>query len=386
MFEQNQPPQQPQQPMQPQSVAPQQTGNLGLGQSPSSPSPSAGEQSRVYTMPEKFMPPKSGKGGSGGGKKIAFIIALVVAVIIIVVAAVVYALQLTTKQEEPTPTSNVNTANTTPAANENMNENANEESNTNLGTLLNTNVNEDLGENINEGLFPNDNQNANANANTNAAVPFPDRSDVTSARDKDKDKLTDEEEALYGTKFELPDTDHDGFVDGTEVLNGFSPSDKDETLLNTGQVIQYDNKQFGWVMNYPAKWFAEPLDETNREIVFTSDSVDGELVEVIISDNPKGQTAAQWFAALYEDIEPGDLEAVTLGSLKGIVSPDGFTYYFADSNYIIGILYNFGTKDEVHFQTTFQMMVDSFAYTPKKKTSTTNTNTNTNNNSNTNTQ
>lgn len=198
---------------------------------------------------------------------------------------------------------------------------------------------------------------------TTGTTPFPDRSDVVATRDKDRDNLTDEEENLYGTRFDLPDTDRDGFVDGTELLNLFSPTEAEETLINSGLTINYENDAFGWAIQYPSDWLAESLDASGREVVFTSDRIDGELVEVIVSDNPKGLTAAQWFASLYDDVNPADLDSVLIAGIKGIASPDRYTYYIADDEYIIAITYNFGTKEEIHFQTTFQMMVNSFQYT-----------------------
>lgn len=387
--------------IQPPAPMPQQPsgGGLGMGSLPAQGQPDqAAAPTQVYTMPEKFMPSGGGSAGQpggkkgGGGKKILLIFGIVVAVLVIIVAVAVYVLQVAVSQQSvQQPTTTNDTVNVVVNTNENEDENTNEAS---LGEVLNLDVNEDLEENVNEELFPDENANTDANTNTASVAPFPDRSSVADARDRDKDKLTDEEEALYGTKFELPDTDRDGYIDGTEVANGFSPSNPDDTLLDAGDVIEYENEQFKWTISYPAKWFAEPLDDTNREVLFTSDEVEGEVIEVIFSDNPEQQTAAEWFAAMYEDLEPDDLDPVTVGNLKGIVSPDGFTYYFSDAKYIIGILYTFGTADEVHFRTTFDMMVESFQYTPKKSssgngsdtntTSNTNTNVNTNTNINTN--
>ncbi len=379
MFEEKQ--QQPQFGKTPGAGGAQQQPLAQSGPEPTAPGQqqsSAGGQRQIYTMPEKFMPVRRSKKG-GNAKKWVLIVGVVLSFLAILAAIVVYAFLITS---DPAPdntntglTSNTN-ENTNETSNQNSNGNDNENSNQNsnsndnenantanggIGSIINLNDNEDF-------LTVNDNENGNSNTNNNANLsPFPDKSDVASARDKDKDKLTDEEEELYGTRFDKPDTDKDGFIDGSEVINGFSPVDEDETLLNSGLVIQYENEDFGWTIDYPAQWFAEPVGADKAEVFFTPDTVEGEIVSVLVEKNPKQQTAAQWFASLYSDIDPGDLEKVTVAGLTGIVSPDGYTYYIADDRYIIGLVYNFGAKDKIHFKSTFEMMIRSFKYTEQKK-------------------
>jgi hypothetical protein len=41
--------------------------------------------------------------------------------------------------------------------------------------------------------------------------------------DEDQDGLNYEEEILFGTDPAIDDTDHDGYLDGEEVRNGFNP-------------------------------------------------------------------------------------------------------------------------------------------------------------------
>ncbi len=336
---------------------------------------------QVYTMPEKFRPSaKVKKSGSNGLKKWIFVGALIISFFAIIAAIIVYAFSVTSSEQQQVLTTDINTnLNTNVAVNKN--ENTNESSNKNDNTNSNDNENENtfgsilnIDENINTD-FLNDNENDNTNendTNINAETSvFLDRSDVATARDKDKDKLTDKEEEIYTTKFDKPDSDKDGFIDGSEVLNNFSPVDAEETLLNSGLVIQYENEDFGWTVNYPAEWFADPVDETNTDVWFTSDTVEGEFVQIQVYENTKSESAAEWFASLYTDIDPEDLDEITVAGLEGIVSPDGFTYYIADDLYIIGLIYNFGAKDEIHFQTTFEMMVNNFTYKKKKQAKTT---------------
>lgn len=339
-------------------------------------------------MPSQFLPPKrAGSSSKRSTKKIILIAGCIIAVLVILTAIIVYAFMVTTSQEEPATNSAVNTnnvngaastnnANTNAAASTNNANNTNavgntNSSNTNTGTAINTNVNDGLAVNINEGLFPDSNTNsANINdaSNTNTATDvFLDHSDVVDTRDKDRDSLTDTEEEIYGATFSLPDTDKDGYIDGVEVKNGFSPTEPDKTLLESGLAVKYKSKPFGWNVLYPSQWVAEPINETNREVRFTADTVAGEFVDVIVMENTKHESAAAWFAGLYENVEPQDLQTVRVGSLNGIVSPDGFMYYLANEDVIVGIIYNFGSSTQISFRTTFAMMINSFQYTGPKE-------------------
>lgn len=363
-------------------------------------------------MPSQFLPPKrAGSSSKRSTKKIILIVGSIIAVLVILTAIIVYAFMVTTSQEEvavntsganansAVNTNNVNgaansantnatntngTANANDAAsinNANAAANANSAntngtantntSNTNTGTAINTNVNDGLAVNINEGLFPDGNTNStntNDASNTNTATDvFLDHSDVVDTRDKDRDSLTDTEEEIYGTTFSLPDTDKDGYIDGVEVKNGFSPTEPDKTLLESGLAVKYKSKPFGWNVLYPSQWVAEPINETNREVRFTADTVAGEFVDVIVMENTKHESAAVWFAGLYENVEPQDLQTVRVGSLNGIVSPDGFMYYLANEDVIVGIIYNFGSSTQISFRTTFAMMINSFQYTGPKE-------------------
>src|SRR3989338_8834968 len=81
--------------------------------------------------------------------------------------------------------------------------------------LVNTNINTNLNANANANLNTNTNTNLNTNAggevnlNTNMPPPEP--------LDTDRDGLTDEEEALYGTDINNADTDNDTLTDRDEA-------------------------------------------------------------------------------------------------------------------------------------------------------------------------
>ncbi|MBI2411335.1 MAG: hypothetical protein HYV32_05580 [Candidatus Kerfeldbacteria bacterium] len=353
------------------------TGAAGPGAIPGQGSPTP---ERVYTMPERFMPPKTGS-ARGGKKKLFLFIAIILFILVVVGVVVVFMLQqkaqpVQTNKNSNTPAQTNNTNTPSSVANANTNTNP-----ANTNQPANQNANVGLNDNTNANANANTNLNANINGNTNTAINTntpTNGEEVTDASDKDKDHLTDEEEKIYGTQSGLPDTDKDGYIDGTEVANLYSPTKANQSLLNSGLVIEEKNGEFSWKIDYPAQWLVESLNDSNSEIIFTPDTIEGEFVEVIVTENTKHQSAAQWYASLYSDITVDDLETTTVGGLEGIVVNNGLTYYLANDQYIIGIVYNYGTTTTIHFRTTFDMMVASFTYTAKSK----NTNGNANNNSN----
>ena len=63
--------------------------------------------------------------------------------------------------------------------------------------------------------------------------------EIGSGDDSDKDGLTDEMEAFYGTDPNNPDTDGDGFSDGNEVSRGYDPLLPGEAKLDYDRLFKY---------------------------------------------------------------------------------------------------------------------------------------------------
>lgn len=182
----------------------------------------------------------------------------------------------------------------------------------------------------------------------------------TTSLDSDNDGLTDEEEKLFGTDSQKPDTDEDGYPDNTELANLYNPMGfKPEKLIDSGLVKNYFNPTRQYSVYYPSKWVAQALDTNNDEIMFSSDT--GEFVEITLTDNPQSLPSKGWYLSQSPGARAEDLVSVkTKEGIEGVLSPDGLTAYIPMGQTIYVINYNIGLKTEINFLSTFKMMVASF--------------------------
>ncbi|MBI2426870.1 MAG: hypothetical protein HYV34_03395 [Candidatus Kerfeldbacteria bacterium] len=327
----------------------------------------------VHVMPEKFFTSDQRSMSKPKKKKPVFLILLIVFFVLIVSFAVAVLLlnrSLNTPPEPIVPqnsntNSNANTnVNTNASVNVNVNANTNttsntnavknENSNTNSNANTNTNVSGNGNANMNTNTNRNTNENVNGNLNTNATVP--------DAKDSDKDGLTDTEEDLYQTGEKLPDSDNDGFLDGEEIENGYSPNGSG-TLEKTNLAKTYTNSVYSYSLLYPSAWPASSTDDSESEVIFTSAT--SEFIEVLVEENPSGLTITDWFLVESSGTEESDLVTRIVDGYKAVVSLDGLNVYIGVGDSIYTISYNVGLRKEASFRATFEMMIQSFAVKEK---------------------
>lgn len=189
--------------------------------------------------------------------------------------------------------------------------------------------------------------------------------------DSDGDGLTDSEERMYGTNDQLPDSDADGFFDGEELKKLFDPVRGQGARLDISPLAHsYVNTAFKYRMLFPASWVAKAVNSTEREVLFTSST--GEFISMNVEDNLSGITPLEWYVTIKEPgMNPAQLQTISGATWNGVVSSSGRTIYFnrrsdgSQSNVplMYSLTYNLNTKNEVNFLTTFQMMIQSFAFT-----------------------
>lgn len=78
--------------------------------------------------------------------------------------------------------------------------------------------------------------------------------------DSDQDGLPDKIEGAIGSDPNNPDTDNDGYKDGDEIKNGYSPLNKDKLLYNSSLVNRLNGKIVLQVESHGEAWYINPAD------------------------------------------------------------------------------------------------------------------------------
>lgn len=198
-----------------------------------------------------------------------------------------------------------------------------------------------------------------------STVIEPDKTDrtLTSAPDRDADGLSDEEEVVLGTDAAVADTDGDGFFDGKEIGNLFSPNSPDpaKKLWETNVVNKYHHPTLGYELLYPSAWVARSTTSDGQEIVFAAAT--GANITVTAVANTERLTPAQWYAKQYPS--SGAATSITTKSgLNGVVSPTGLVAVFAmggsGSDWIVRFQYLATASSVATYKSLYQVMVSSF--------------------------
>lgn len=342
----------------------------------------------VHTMPQKFLHPSGAKKSHpplSPLRKAVIILGVIVA--LLVVGA--YLLLAVFNQPDPKVVDNGNSQNeplNIPLVNRVVNANENFNAAANINGLFNLNFNGNLNQNsnvngnLNENTSQNENVNALANVNINTNVNAP--ATIAGTQDTDGDGLTDQEEALYETNDNLKDTDADGFVDGLEVMNGYSPLlSPGTTLLGAEAVSVYANVTHTFSVDYPKSWVVDA--RTANEILFITSTT--EFIEILIEQKRANQSISDWYD---EQVSVGGASELTLTDVNGLptlIAKNGLTYYIGDEDKVFVLTYNYGTRDQINFRTSYYMMLDSFVRALREapaNPSGTNSNANRNTNSN----
>jgi hypothetical protein len=192
-----------------------------------------------------------------------------------------------------------------------------------------------------------------------AAIEFPSVL-LGESPDLDKDNLTDSAEELFSTDPSKPDTDEDTYNDGHEVFYLYNPAGKEpQKLVDSGLVKDYNNPVFGYKLFYPATWAIGNVDESYRDVLFST--ITGENVELRVFDRSPGQTFADWFAQWAPNEQYQNLvEFQTRFGESGKNRPDNLVYYFEDGIHVYVLVYHTTDSNVVNFRSAMVMMARSF--------------------------
>ncbi|MFA6306609.1 MAG: hypothetical protein WCV70_02080 [Patescibacteria group bacterium] len=183
--------------------------------------------------------------------------------------------------------------------------------------------------------------------------------------DGDNDGLTDMEEILLNASAIVPDTDGDGYTDGSELINLYNPAGAGKLTANSN-ISLYENKTFSYDLLYPTTWQTS-VNGGDDSLMFKTG--DNQFVQVIVQPNVDKQALDAWYMEQLGVLTINETDRVSGSNLptgqagwQGIKSPDGLNIYLIDKkqNYIFSLTYNPGGGNILEYFNIFQMMVKSF--------------------------
>lgn len=193
-----------------------------------------------------------------------------------------------------------------------------------------------------------------------STTPIAGSAKSASTQDTDSDGLTDKEEVLLGTSISSPDTDSDTYPDKTELLNNYSPLAAGEKLETTGLFSVYTNPTYGYKVSYPAKWLSDALDQTNKQVLFISDTE--EFFEILIEENPLKKPIVDWYRSQSPTLANIELDVAVIDGQGAVWSPDGLTLYLGREGLVYIITYNKGTLEAINWPSLFEYFYKSFKF------------------------
>lgn len=176
--------------------------------------------------------------------------------------------------------------------------------------------------------------------------------------DSDNDGLTDIEEILLGAASSTADTDGDGYLDGSELINLYNPAGAGKLTVNSN-ISLYENKTFAYDLLYPSTWQTS-INGGDDSLMFKSG--DNQFVQVIVQTNVNKQALDDWYLEQLEVLTISQADRVSGSNWQGLKSSDGLNIYLMDKkqNYIFSLTYNPGGGNTLEYFNIFQMMVKSF--------------------------
>lgn len=205
-----------------------------------------------------------------------------------------------------------------------------------------------------------DNSNVSAEGE-NSEVPEYEVKELKSSLDTDEDKLTDVEEIMYGTELDKPDTDGDGFIDGEELMNFYSPLAAGQTLAEADLFAEYQNDKFGYKLIYPKSWSPTSASEDGTVIIFNSPT--SQFFEVVIeAKDPNITSIVDWYTKQLPGLDKEELRRTSVGkdNIEAIYSLDGSTVYFLYKDWVVALSYNLGISQEADYLTTWKTTINSW--------------------------
>ncbi|MFH0951216.1 MAG: hypothetical protein V1765_01960 [bacterium] len=190
------------------------------------------------------------------------------------------------------------------------------------------------------------------------AIDVPVVTDLTKAKDRDNDGLTDSEETLLGSSKDSADSDSDGFGDLSEILNLYNPTGKNK-LIDSPKLASYLNNNFNYSIIYPSQWQVN-ANTAKDSVMFRSP--DGHFVQVLVQANDRGISLDNWYKDTFNVTSINNVQRLSGKGWQGIKTLDGIYLYAqgADRQQLFVFQYYPGQANIAEYINVFQAMLNSF--------------------------
>jgi len=181
--------------------------------------------------------------------------------------------------------------------------------------------------------------------------------------DSDSDGLTDlEETAVYRTDSYKPDTDGDGFLDGNEVYNLYSPIGVAPARLVDSGLVKAITGTAGWSMLIPKDWTTSDATPDGSKLTVVSGH--GEMFKLAIEDNPNHLSVVDWYLAKHPEAKTEQiLKYKSKHGYEGIIGADQLTTFIPWGDKIFTFAYDLDGQTFINYRTTYYMMLNSLILT-----------------------
>ncbi|MDP3899746.1 MAG: hypothetical protein Q8Q23_01555 [bacterium] len=182
--------------------------------------------------------------------------------------------------------------------------------------------------------------------------------DFVLATDTDSDGLSDyEEESIFGTDSNSPDTDGDSYSDSSEALNLYNPAGSG-TLRDSGMIGEYSSETNSYTIFYPNVLTKQ---EQTQSVLFIAGNKS--FIQITVQENTLNQPIKAWYANLTNTPTAEILQTVqmTENGYEYIYSDNGVTAYVSSPGNlnVYTISYTPSATNKLELMTVLRMMINS---------------------------
>jgi hypothetical protein len=329
----------------------------------------------IHSMPKRFLYKKTGSSKKGHGLGLVILVVGAFALMAIFAVLYIYLSDTSSNSSVLMPENNTKTEEPNNSIALEVSDTINTEKIENEKNSIEEQIRSDRNNSIEPENFPKEDEIMPSEENLNPVRPIisttteviatstEEINDITALNwqigpDNDNDGLSDIEEVLIGLNNNKTDTDNDGYDDYSEMLNMYNPAGEGRIGANP-KISRYYNPSYFYSFYYPTVWQYENVDGESS-ILFKLEN--NQFVQVIVAENPGGQSLNQWYLNEFEQSSIKSDRQIFKAGWNGIRSNNDLTVYLqknGQSNIFV-FSFNLGVVKIWSYKGLFDFMIKSF--------------------------